>query len=104
MASYVRHAVFAKATGTGTQTISSIGFRGTAAIFWSTKLTADGIAADIQWSHGLTDGTLQVCKEGGWPDAASSPTGHQAESQSTVLQFRAIGGTSPVASATFTGF
>ena len=63
MANSARHIVFAKATGTGTQTISTVGFHGTAAIFWSTKQTADGIATDIRWSHGITDGTLQVWRK-----------------------------------------
>lgn len=100
----VKHIVFAKATGTGTQTVTGIGFSGSAAVFWTTKQTATGIATDLRWATGLTDGTNQVCNEANWPDADGSPSGSQAESQSTVLQFRSIGGTSPVASATFGGF
>src|SRR4051812_36088791 len=104
MATNVKHLVFAKATGTGTQTVSGVGFQGTAAIFWTTKQTAAGIATDLRWSTGVTDGTDQVGNEINWPDGSASPTGTLAMSRSTILDFRSIGGTSPVASGTFAGF
>lgn len=62
MAFTSKYIQFAKATSTGVQTVTGVGFRGKALLLWSTHLTSLTNTTGTLQSFGLTDGVLQSCR------------------------------------------
>jgi len=59
MALSAKYFTFTKATGTGTQTVTGVGFTGKALILWTTWLLAAGTTTASELCIGITDGTRQ---------------------------------------------
>lgn len=75
----VKSLTFAKATSTGLQTISGVGFRGAAVLIWTTRQTSHAVTDGAQECRGLTDGISQSCRFIHHPDNEASTTSAQAE-------------------------
>lgn len=70
---------FTKQTGTGTQTITGVGFTGKALLLWSTLQTASGATTAAEFSLGMTDGILQSVRYIRHPGAEAATTSAQSE-------------------------
>ena len=70
---------FTKQAGTGIQTIEGVGFRGKAALIWSTRLNTNGADHTVQQLFGMTDGVIQGCRFIRHPGGETSTTSAQSE-------------------------
>jgi len=70
---------FTKATSTGVQTVTGVGFTGKALLLWTSYQTAVGATTAAIISLGLTDGTLQSCRCINHPGGEATTTSSQAE-------------------------
>ena len=98
---------FAKATSTGTQTVTGVGFQGKALITWSSLRTTTGATTGAQLCLGMTDGTLQSTRYIHHPGGEATTTSAQGERTNRIFwKTNATSGAAPtvLAEASFTAF
>lgn len=81
---YIR---FTKATTTGVQTVTGVGFTGKALLLWTTYQTVAGATTAAVMSLGLTDGVLQSVRAIHHPGGEATTTSSQAE-QTDAIAFK----------------
>ncbi len=74
-----------KATATGVQTFTGVGFTGKALLLWTTYQTASGATTAAVMSLGMTDGVLQSCRFINHPGGEASTTSSQAEQTDHII-------------------
>lgn len=79
MAFSSKYLQFAKATGTGVQTVTGVGFLGKALLLWTTSQTSLGATTGALLGLGMTDGVLQSVRFINHPGAESLTTSAQGE-------------------------
>ncbi len=107
MALSSKYIQFTKATGTGVQTVSTVGFRGKAIFLWTTFQTALGGTTSALLSLGMSDGILQSCRFVNHPGAEATTTGAQDEQTDYFIRkVSATSGATPTVQVAgiFTGF
>jgi hypothetical protein len=102
-----KYLTFTKASGTGPQTISGVGFAGLALMLWSTRQTASGATDGATLTVSITDGAQQGTRFIRHPDNESATTSAQSERRDRLIyQTSATSGATPAVQneATFGGF
>lgn len=98
---------FTKASGTGTQTITGVGFEGKALLIWSTHQGSFGADTGAFQSFGIAASDYQACRFIRHPGGETNTTSAQAEQTDHIAyKVSATSGATPSLQATgvFTGF
>jgi hypothetical protein len=98
---------FTKATTTGVQTVTGVGFAGKALLLWTTWQTATGATTGAAISLGMTDGVLQSVRAITHPGGETATTSAQAEHVDAIAwRMSATSGATPTTqvAGVFTGF
>ena len=99
----VKAGVFAKRSGTGSQTVADVGFTPKLLLLFAVAKTADGFAAGFQWGFGASDGATSRAMSGwSWDDHHGADTDrYEAAKAIAITQ---TGGTTATAEADLTEF
>ena len=103
----VKKLTFQKPTATGLQTITSVGFRGTALLIWSDRQTTPGLSTGAQQSIGMATEGQQATRFIHHPGGEASTTSAQSEYLGRlVFMTNATNGPTPLVqvAATFVEF